>query len=64
MSANAMGPPGTSRAWDSLQPSLSEWVQDAVLSMGFHRMTPVQASTIPLFMAHKDVVVEVGLISP
>ena len=26
--------------------------------MGFERMTPVQASTIPLFMAHKDVVVE------
>lgn len=26
--------------------------------MGFDRMTPVQASTIPLFMAHKDVVVE------
>jgi ATP-dependent RNA helicase DDX55/SPB4 len=26
--------------------------------MGFSRMTPVQASTIPLFMGHKDVVVE------
>lgn len=26
--------------------------------MGFSRMTPVQASAIPLFMAHKDVVVE------
>lgn len=26
--------------------------------MNFTRMTPVQASTIPLFMAHKDVVVE------
>lgn len=26
--------------------------------MGFSRMTPVQASTIPLFMTHKDVVVE------
>ncbi|KAI9749392.1 MAG: ATP-dependent rRNA helicase spb4 [Lichina confinis] len=26
--------------------------------MGFDRMTPVQASTIPLFMGHKDVVVE------
>lgn len=26
--------------------------------MGFTRMTPVQASAIPLFMAHKDVVVE------
>ena len=26
--------------------------------MGFERMTPVQASAIPLFMAHKDVVTE------
>lgn len=26
--------------------------------MGFTRMTPVQASAIPLFMQHKDVVVE------
>jgi ATP-dependent RNA helicase DDX55/SPB4 len=26
--------------------------------MGHTRMTPVQASTIPLFMKHKDVVVE------
>lgn len=26
--------------------------------MGHSKMTPVQASTIPLFMKHKDVVVE------
>jgi ATP-dependent RNA helicase DDX55/SPB4 len=26
--------------------------------MGHNQMTPVQASTIPLFMKHKDVVVE------
>ncbi|PYI25666.1 DEAD-domain-containing protein [Aspergillus indologenus CBS 114.80] len=52
-------PPGTSaRAWDAVTPPLSEWVLDAVSSMGFTRMTPVQASAIPLFMAHKDVVVE------
>jgi len=31
---------------------------DVVHSMGFSQMTPVQASTIPLFMKHKDVVVE------
>lgn len=48
----------SSRAWDSLNPSLSQWTLDAVSSMGFSRMTPVQASTIPLFMGHKDVVVE------
>ncbi|KAL4921948.1 P-loop containing nucleoside triphosphate hydrolase protein [Aspergillus aurantiobrunneus] len=52
-------PSGTSsRSWDALTPPLSEWVLDAVSSMGFTRMTPVQASAIPLFMAHKDVVVE------
>jgi ATP-dependent RNA helicase DDX55/SPB4 len=31
---------------------------DVILSMGYTEMTPVQASTIPLFMKHKDVVVE------
>ncbi|KAL3482282.1 ATP-dependent rRNA helicase spb4 [Aspergillus californicus] len=52
-------PSGTSaRAWDGVSPPLSDWVLDAVSSMGFTRMTPVQASAIPLFMAHKDVVVE------
>ncbi|KAL9606901.1 MAG: hypothetical protein Q9167_008124 [Letrouitia subvulpina] len=48
----------SNRAWEALTPSLSEWILDAVSSMNFKRMTPVQASTIPLFMAHKDVVVE------
>lgn len=49
------------RTWETLTPPLAEWILDAVSSMGFKRMTPVQASTIPLFMAHKDVVVEVQL---
>ncbi|KAG6861591.1 hypothetical protein C0995_014498 [Termitomyces sp. Mi166 len=31
---------------------------DVIQSMGHTHMTPVQASTIPLFMKHKDVVVE------
>lgn len=48
----------SSRAWDALTPSLSQWILDATASMNFSKMTPVQASTIPLFMAHKDVVVE------
>lgn len=48
----------SSRSWDSVNPPLSPWVLDAVSSMGFSKMTPVQASSIPLFMAHKDVVVE------
>jgi len=47
------------RAWDALTPPLAEWVLDAITAMGFARMTPVQASTIPLFMGNKDVVVEV-----
>ncbi|KAJ5925687.1 hypothetical protein N7454_008326 [Penicillium verhagenii] len=51
-------PPSSSRSWDGLNPKLSEWALEAVSSMGFTRMTPVQASAIPLFMAHKDVVVE------
>ncbi|PBP18298.1 ATP-dependent rRNA helicase spb4 [Diplocarpon rosae] len=46
------------RAWDALTPPLAEWVVDAIAAMGFARMTPVQASTIPLFMGNKDVVVE------
>lgn len=48
----------SSRAWEALNPPLSQWILDAVSTMGFSRMTPVQASTIPLFMGHKDVVVE------
>jgi len=47
-----------SRAWEALTPPLSGWTLDAVSAMGFTRITPVQASTIPLFMGHKDVVVE------
>jgi superfamily II DNA helicase RecQ len=31
---------------------------DMIQSMGYTQMTPVQASTIPLFMQNKDVVVE------
>ncbi|KAG1758860.1 hypothetical protein EDD22DRAFT_783328, partial [Suillus occidentalis] len=31
---------------------------DVIQLMGHTQLTPVQASTIPLFMRHKDVVVE------
>jgi hypothetical protein len=47
------------RAWEALTPPLSEWIVDAVSSMGFEKMTPVQANCIPLFLGNKDVVVEV-----
>ncbi|KAF8863976.1 ATP-dependent rRNA helicase spb4 [Acephala macrosclerotiorum] len=46
------------RAWDALTPPLAEWILDAISAMGFGKMTPVQASTIPLFAGNKDVVVE------
>jgi hypothetical protein len=49
------------RAWDALTPPLSEWILDATAAMGFERMTPVQASTMPL-MGNKDVVVEVRFV--
>ena len=46
------------RAWEGLTPPLAEWILNAVSDMGYKRMTPVQASTIPEFMRHRDVVVE------
>ncbi|TFK43507.1 DEAD-domain-containing protein [Crucibulum laeve] len=45
-------------SWSSLPTSLTPWILDVIQSMGHTQMTPVQASTIPLFMKHKDVVVE------
>lgn len=50
---------GSSRQWELLNPPLSQWMREALNNLGFTQMTPVQASTIPLFMGHKDVVVEV-----
>ena len=50
----------SSRSWGALNPPLSGWVLEAVASMGFRRMTPVQSSAIPYFMKNSDVVVEVS----
>ncbi|KAJ3312284.1 ATP-dependent RNA helicase ddx55 [Blyttiomyces sp. JEL0837] len=44
--------------WDSLQPALLDVTLDAISLMGFSQMTPVQASTIPLLLSHKDVIVQ------
>ncbi|KAI0780729.1 DEAD-domain-containing protein [Trametes elegans] len=44
--------------WSTLPVTLTPWILDVIHSMGHTQMTPVQASTIPLFMKHKDVVVE------
>ncbi|KAK3809457.1 MAG: P-loop containing nucleoside triphosphate hydrolase protein [Benniella sp.] len=45
-------------SWESLEPRLSPEILDAVSTMGFIEMTPVQSGAIPLFMKNKDVVVE------
>ncbi|KAG5641593.1 hypothetical protein DXG03_004676 [Asterophora parasitica] len=45
-------------SWASLPEPLTPWILDVIQSMGHTHMTPVQASTIPLFMKNKDVVVE------
>lgn len=44
------------KSFSLLQLSLSSL--DVIQSLGYHQMTPVQASTIPLFLKNKDVVVE------
>lgn len=53
-------PKRSPRAWNALKPPLADWILDAVSSMGFAQMTPVQAATIPHFLGNKDVVVEVS----
>lgn len=54
------GSGGDGRAWEALDPPLTEWVLRAVTEgMGLEKMTPVQASVIPLAMGNKDVVCEV-----
>ena len=47
-----------SLSWDDLKCEIQPWIRTAIESMGFETMTPVQASTIPLFSGNKDVVVE------
>ena len=47
--------------FSDLRPALSKSVLEAVMSeegFGFSKLTPVQAATIPLFLSHKDVLVE------
>ncbi|CAG8470508.1 13989_t:CDS:2, partial [Acaulospora colombiana] len=45
-------------SWNILEPRLSPFIMEALAITNFSEMTPVQAATIPLFMKHKDVVVE------
>lgn len=45
--------------FDAIEPKLSAKTLEAVSSQfGFTRMTPVQTTTIPLFLHNKDVCVE------
>lgn len=48
----------SSLLWDTLQPLLHPWLYEALVSLEYPAMTPVQASTIPLFSRNKDVIVE------
>ena len=48
----------SSLLWESLESQLHPWLYEALVSLGYPTMTPVQASTIPLFSKNKDVIVE------
>ncbi|PWN54113.1 DEAD-domain-containing protein [Violaceomyces palustris] len=51
--------PSYAGSWSKLRPAPSPWITSLLEEqMGFRQMTPVQASTIPLFLQHKDVIVE------
>lgn len=45
-------------SWDDLDYPVQPWIKTAIDVMGFDVMTPVQASTVPMFARNKDVVVE------
>lgn len=50
--------PSYAGKWTKLQPPLTPFISSFLSDLGFNQMTPVQASTIPLFLSHKDVIVE------
>ncbi|KAL9932045.1 hypothetical protein V8E36_009106 [Tilletia maclaganii] len=51
--------PSYAGAWSSLKTPLLPWVLETITStLNFTQMTPVQAASIPLFLSHKDVIVE------
>ena len=47
-----------SNRFSDITPRLSSATMEAIASFGFTHMTPVQATSIPLFLQHKDVCVE------
>lgn len=46
------------KTWDKLEVPLNEQTKNAIKSLNFPTMTPVQAATIPLLLGKKDVAVE------
>lgn len=42
-------------SWSHVKPTLSEYVLKTIEDLGFSKMTPVQASCIPLLLRNKDV---------
>ena len=53
-----LSPQPTKGSFRSIQPALSKGILDYLDAQSFHRMTPVQEATIPLFLANKDVAVQ------
>ena len=48
------------RSFEAVKPKLSDVVLKAINEeFGFKQMTPVQTATIPVFLSHKDVLVQV-----
>ncbi|UZJ52679.1 hypothetical protein CBS101457_001999 [Exobasidium rhododendri] len=65
MVANEAGPsslasaPSYAGPWTKLKPALHPLLQHHITStLQFSQMTPVQSSVIPLFLSHRDVIVE------
>ncbi|CAK9783409.1 DEAD-domain-containing protein [Cutaneotrichosporon oleaginosum] len=50
--------PAFGGAWSTLTPPLTPWISDVIAALGFDRMTPVQAGTIPRAIKNQDCVVE------
>jgi ATP-dependent RNA helicase DDX55/SPB4 len=48
-----MGSNAIAGAWGTLQPTLSKSTLEVIESLGYGKMTPVQAATIPQFMSNK-----------
>lgn len=46
------------KPWDKLNVVLTDEVRNAIKSLNFATMTPVQSATIPLLLGKKDVAVE------